>query len=132
MKRALLILFSLAALASDANGERAGVRCPALTPKTAAQAIIGEAGGETFTTQVAVACALRNRGTLRGVYGVNNPVVAHASAQQWARARLAWLTARQRDLVAGCRYFGCPADAPYFAALGLKPAFRSGTITFYR
>jgi spore germination cell wall hydrolase CwlJ-like protein len=32
-------------------------------------AIIGEAEGEPYEGKLAVACAIRNRGTLRGVYG---------------------------------------------------------------
>jgi hypothetical protein len=39
-------------------------------PKTrAVNAIIGEAEGEGYKGMLAVACAIRNRGTLKGVYG---------------------------------------------------------------
>jgi hypothetical protein len=38
-------------------------------------AIIGEAEGEPYIGKLAVACAIRNRGTLNGVYGVNAPRV---------------------------------------------------------
>lgn len=38
-------------------------------------AIIGEAEGEGYRGMLAVACAIRNRGTLRGVYGEHAPRV---------------------------------------------------------
>jgi hypothetical protein len=45
-------------------------------PKTKfVDAIIGEAEGEPYQGKLAVACAIRNRGTLQGVYGVNAPRV---------------------------------------------------------
>lgn len=39
-------------------------------------AIIGEAEGEPYRGKLAVACAIRNRGNLQGVYGVNAPRVS--------------------------------------------------------
>jgi len=36
------------------------------------KAIIGEAEGEEYTGKLAVACAIRNRGNLKGVYGLNS------------------------------------------------------------
>ena len=100
-------------------------------------AVIGEAGGENYTTQVAVACAIRNRCVphgpgLRGVYGVNNPVVKQASAKTVAQARRAWRQSAHRDLVQGAKFFGCAADAPVLLAYGLQPVCKSGAITFYK
>jgi len=104
----------------------------AIPQAQAVAAIIGEAGGESYATQLAVACAIRNRGTLQGVYGVNNPVVAKASAKTIARARRAWLESARHDVVRGCRFFGCKADAPKLIAFGLHAVCMSGAITFYR
>lgn len=97
----------------------------------AVAAIIGEAGGESYATQVAVACAIRNRGTLQGVYGVSNPVVKQASAKTIARARAAWAASARKDVVRGCKYFGCKADAPKLISYGLHAVCMSGAITFY-
>ena len=59
------------------------------------------------TSSVAVACAIRNRGTLQGVYGVNNPVVQKATTRVRAKALRAWQASARKDIVKGCRYFGC-------------------------
>lgn len=46
-----------------------------LIDSAAIRAIIGEAEGEPFQGKVAVACAIRNRGSLQGVYGKTAPRV---------------------------------------------------------
>ena len=126
MKRALLLAFGLqlSALAG-------------ITTRDAVNAIIGEAGNQDYATQLAVACAIRHRGTLQGVFGLTNPVVKAAGPALRARARRAWIASaslhtQAADPAAGCRYFGSPADARYFARIGLIAARRSGSITFYR
>ena len=103
----------------------------AISTEQAVAAIIGEAGNQSYTTQVAVACAIRNRGTLTGVYGLNNPVVQKATAKVRAKALRAWLASGRKDIVKGCRFFGCPADAPKLIAFGLHAVCMSGAITFY-
>jgi hypothetical protein len=57
-----LILLALLLLSSPAYASE--------IPKTrAVNAVIGEAEGEGYVGMKAVACAIRNRGTLKGVYG---------------------------------------------------------------
>lgn len=46
--------------------------CHAETKDKISKAILGEAGSEGFEGMVAVACAIRNRGDLYLVYGLNN------------------------------------------------------------
>lgn len=55
-------------------------------------AIIGEAEDQGYDGMKAVACAIRNRGTLRGVYGLNAPrVKKHLYSQGIeAKAIIAW------------------------------------------
>lgn len=124
--KTMLLIFSLSAISAFA---RLGSSLP---QSLAVAAVIGEAGGESYTTQVAVACAIRNRGTLRGVYGVTNPVVKLADASLKAQARRAWKQSARRDIVKGATFFGCDADAPILMAYGLQPVCRSGAITFYK
>lgn len=122
MKKSLLI-FSLSISALSAF---AGVK-----DSDAVRALIGEAGNQSDRTLLHVASAIRNRGSLQGVYGGNNPVVAQASARQWARAERAWkLSGAHRTTP--CKFFGCPGDAKYFAGIDYKPVFTSGAITFYK
>jgi hypothetical protein len=66
-------------------------------PKTrAVNAIIGEAEGETYDGKLAVACAIRNRGTLQGVYGERSPrVTKHKyGAKVFVDAVRAWEESR--------------------------------------
>ena len=124
MKRTLSIL-SLASILSTCHAEIGGAE--------AVRAIIGEAGNQSDRAMLAVACALRNRGSLAGVYGVDNPVVNRAGEKLRARAAQAWRASALRDIVRGCRYFGCPHDAPYFLhRLHFHPVLTIGAITFYQ
>jgi hypothetical protein len=122
MKRILILCLTLAGSAVHAGVSEA----------QAVKAIIGEAGNQSFTTMTAVASAIRNRGSLQGVYGVGNPCVNKASARLKAMALKAWRASAVKSTVGRLRYFGCAADAPYFASIGLRPALRSGAITFYK
>jgi len=83
----------------------------AVTQDQMIRALIGEAGGESLKTQTAVAEVIRHRvatyGSLRGVYGLHNPVVAKASPATWAKARKAFAASATSHLVpAGTLYFG--------------------------
>lgn len=54
----------------------AGWACAAdINDQDAVYAVIGEAEGESFIGKIAVACAIRNRGNLNGVYGYTAPRV---------------------------------------------------------
>ncbi len=108
--------------------------CPAavIQDSQATNAIVGEAGSECWAAQVAVASAIRNRGSLQGVYGVGNPVVSKASAKVRARAFRAWKASAQGNAAHGLKFFGCKSDAPYFKAIGLHPAMQIGAITFWK
>jgi hypothetical protein len=136
MKRAaLLSLVSLASLASRMQCQ-AEVRLP---DQAAIRAIVGEAANQSDRAMLAVAGALRSRGTLQGVYGASSPVTCHSSPDVWARAARAWAQSAQPisqaevRLAAGCRYFGCPSDARYFLrTLHFHPVVTIGQITFYK
>ena len=110
----------------------ANIAVASIPDNAAVKAIIGEAGGEPYAAQVAVASALRHRGTLNGVYGVNNPCVKRAPSYAILRARKAWAASASHDYAHGCRYFGCPADRSYFIRNGFQPSFSIGKITFYK
>jgi hypothetical protein len=58
----------------------------------AVNAIIGESEGEPYKGKLAVACAIRNRGTLKGVYGEKAPRVTKKlySAKIKADSERAW------------------------------------------
>ena len=108
---------------------------PAPHERQCVLAVAGEAGGEPFAAQVAVAAAIQNRACdLRTVYGWRNRLATHATPQTLATAARAWATAAAAatDPAHGCRYFGGPEDGPYFRRIHFVPVFRVGHITFYR
>jgi len=143
MKRAaLLSLVSLASLANRVQCQAEVRHCHAevrLPDQAAIRAIVGEAANQSDRVMLAVAGALRNRGTLAGVYGLNAPITRSSTSAVWARAARAWAQSAQPisqaevRLAAGCRYFGCPTDAPYFLrTLHFHPVVTIGQITFYK
>jgi len=71
----------------------------------AVKAIIGEAEGEPFVGKVAVAEAIRNRGHLKGVYGVKSPRVKKASLKVWKDAEKAWQESKKSNLVNGADHW---------------------------
>ncbi len=76
-----------------------------INPQLAVKAIIGEAAGEGDTGMLAVAAAIRNRGTLRGVYGVKNPIAQNPSATLLKRAERAWALSRTIDITRGATHW---------------------------
>ena len=55
-------------------------------------AIIGEAENQGYDGMLAVACAIRNRRTLQGVYGLNAPRVKHGlyTKRTYLESKKAW------------------------------------------
>jgi len=123
MKR-LLLCFTLSAFPLSAF--------PSVIPdRSAIDAIIGETN--QTSAMLPIACAIRARGSLQGIYGLHNPVVKHASPAMRARAAEAWHASQYSAANHGCKYFGCPTDAPYFrGVLHFHPVFQVGSITFYK
>ena len=71
----------------------------------AIRAIIGEAANQGENGMLAVACALRNRGTLKGVYGVNAKHIDRQPSWVWERARRAWEKSSQVDITKGADHW---------------------------
>lgn len=98
----------------------------------AVRAIVGEGASQSFKAQTAIACVIRNRGSLQGVYGANNKSVAKASMKTLAIARQAWQQSATNDVTHGIKFFGCQSDYGYFRSIGLHPAFKIDGITFWK
>ncbi|MGA7714003.1 MAG: hypothetical protein WCA81_19070, partial [Rhizomicrobium sp.] len=84
---AILFLFPLSVSAIDDN--------------LAVRAIVGESSNQSARGQLAVACAIRNRGTLAGVMGLKAAHVRHEPKWVWARARRAWADSLKHDITGG-------------------------------
>ena len=99
-------------------------------PETqAVRAILGESLGQPYLAQVLIGAVLRQRGSLDGVYGVTNSVIATADQSQRATALRAWRASRRVRTRA--RYFGCIRDEAYFERCGFRRVNRIGSIVFY-
>lgn len=104
-----------------------------LDSSLAVRAIIGEASGEGYQGMLAVACAIRNRGTLKGVYGVNAKHVDSQPAYVWEMARKAWYESEKEDVTGGATHwenikaFG----RPYWVD-SMTPVYQYKNHVFYR
>lgn len=127
MKKQLIIIgLMLSSMAAKSEA----VRVP---HDRAVRAIVGEACSEPWEVQVRVASAIRNRGTLKGVYGLNARHVSKQPNRVFRLASAAWDASAKRDYAAGCTMFGSVEDDWYFMrVLKLKPAFTVGKTRFYR
>ena len=120
----------------------AGDDRPALkfTDQEAVRAIVGEASGEggnklvlKHKSMYAIACALRNRGTLKGVYGLNAKHVNKEPAWVFDMALKAWLASEDGpDVTLGATHLdNLDFQRPYWAD-SMIPTVKIGSHTFYK
>jgi len=90
--------------------------------------IEGEARNQPQDTRIAIGESIRNRGTLRGVYGCN--------AGQWpsSASKQAFKTSRTSDLTHGATHFLSKTDLlrPPAWLSEYEMTYKSGDFTFYR
>jgi hypothetical protein len=129
MKLKSMLLVASLTLAASFKALAADMPLP---ESKAIRAILGEAGGTGFKGMLAVACALRHRGTFHGVYGLNNPVVDRQPAWAWKLARRAWLASRKQDTVAGANFWGNKDDVKKGTFLGMTFTVAVGGNYFFR
>lgn len=82
-------------------------RVHAFSDGEAIKSIIGEAENQHYSGMLAIACAIRNRHTLEGVYGLKAPrVVNHKySANTFRKAKLAWSNSKDYDVTNGATHW---------------------------
>lgn len=99
MKRLTIFLIFVCAFSGQGRA--------AISDNSAARAIAGEAEGEGPRGMLGVACALRNRGTLKGVYGVNAPRVKEGkvSPEIMREAERAWQKSKKKDITKGADHW---------------------------
>ena len=87
MTRFLIIIFIICLVLIWFNcfGE-----CGEIPDNSAIRAIIGEASNQGYRGMLHITVGIRNRGHLRGVYGLNAKHVDKEPAWVWALARKAW------------------------------------------
>lgn len=83
----------------------------------AVRAIIGEAGNQGYHGMLAVAVGIRNRGTLKGVYGVKAKHVDKEPTWVWDMARKAWAESEHNRIHTGTHWENIKAfGTPYWVA----------------
>ena len=102
----------------------------AIEETQAVRAIMGEARGESLTGKIAIAEAIRNRGHLKGVYGLK------ANFQEpervWNEARKAWKESINSNLVKGADHWeSTDFKKPFWAKRMIETA-TIGKHKFYR
>lgn len=123
---ALVLLFS--AFVASAQTQDSRLKTP-----DCIRAIVGEAANQGRDGMLAVAGAIRNRGTLKGVYGFKNPIADRQSPRTWTQARLAWAMSATNDISRGATHwenigaFGEPRWAK-----SLTVTTNIGAHTFYK
>lgn len=104
----------------------------AYTEQEYVRAIIGEASGEGYNGMLAVACAIRNRGTLKGVYGLNAKHINKQPRWIWDLAYKAWIESIKNDITNGATHWESDLfKEPYWAKTMLKTV-KLGHHQFYR
>lgn len=104
------------AFALIVNSGQAWAQGVCLDEGLAVRAIIGEASGEGFKGMQAVGEAIRNRGTLHGVYGAKAKHVDLEPEWVWKRAEKAWEASAKSDLVKGASFWeSTEFKTPYWA-----------------
>lgn len=110
-------------------------KTPSFTSENAIKAIIGEAENQGYDGMYAVACAIRNRGTLKGVYGVNAQRVKKQlySHDTWVKARKAWFDSKNGpDVTIGSiSWENLDFGEPYWAK-SMTKTVKIGSHTFYK
>lgn len=86
--------------------------------RDAVRAIVGEAANQGERGMLALAGAIRNRGTLKGVYGLKNPSADKQPAWVWRQAERAWAMSATNDLSLGATHWENTKafGVPYWAA----------------
>ena len=109
------------------------LRCAAIDDQRAVEAIIGEAAGQTITEKLAVAGAIRNRGTLDGVRGRHNMgMVSRQPAWVWTDARTAWAQSATNDLSNGATHWESDNFNRPAWSVGMTLTAHVGKFKFYR
>lgn len=98
----------------------------------AIKAILGEARGEGFDGMYAVACAIRNRGTLRGVYGLKASMGSIDAKTRQIASKAWYLSKDGEDVTKGASFWeGTKFKKPYWAR-NMVRTVRVGHQEFYK
>ena len=104
-----------------------------ITTDQAVQAIVGEAAGESFKGKLALAEALRNRGTLNGVFGYQRKnFIKKQMPYAGEESRKAWQASKYTNLVKGADHWESVDFKTPEWAKDMKETARIGKHRFFK
>lgn len=127
----LVILATIILILSVSMSEAATIP---YNDKNAILAIIGEGENQGYTGMLALAGAIRNRGTLKGVYGIKAPRVVKRlySKSTYAMAQKAWAESLRVDITKGADHWeNIKAFGKPYWANSMVETFRHKDHVFY-
>ena len=83
----------------------------------AVRAIVGEASGEGYYGMLDIASAIRARGSLRGVYGLNASHIDKETKKTWELALKAWKTSKYSPTHKGGYWGSIKCDKKWLAKM---------------
>ena len=108
------------------------LQASAIPDSLAVRSIVGEAAGESYAAKVGIAAAIRNRGSLKGVYGLKSPMVDKQPAWVWRDARRAWSESATNDPTDGASFWeSTDFKTPKWAAK-MHKTVQIGKTIFYK
>jgi len=81
------------------------VKANQISDEDLARAIVGEASNQGYNGMLAVACAIRNRGTLKGVYGFTSSLPNREPKWVWDLAKKAVKNSLKEDPTKGATHW---------------------------
>ncbi len=98
----------------------------------AVRAIIGEASNQGYKGMLAIACGIRNRGHLKGVYGLNAKHIDKEPRWIFELAERAWKESKYKDITFGATHWESDLfKEPYWAKYMVKTV-KIGNHQFYK
>jgi len=97
----------------------------------AVRAIIGEASNQGYDGMLAVACGIRNRDTLKGVYGLKAKHVDNEPQWVWDLATKAWLESKDNRIHSGTHWENIKAFGKPYWADSMVEVYRHKDHIFY-
>lgn len=96
------------------------------------RAIIGEASNQGYEGMLAVACGIRNRGHLYGVYGINSPHIDKEPEWVWRMAKKAWEESKDNRIHTGTHWENVKEFGKPYWADSMIEVYRYKDHIFYK
>jgi len=96
------------------------------------RAIIGEASNQGYQGMLAVACGIRNRGSLKGVYGATAKHIDNEPEYVWKLAEKAWLESEYNRIHTGTHWENVKAFGTPYWVKGMVEVYKHKDHVFYK